>query len=348
MRELRLADATASPLSSLPAVAERSAADPAALDALLRGAREPFVVRGLVADWPLVRAGLESPRAARAYLLERAREVPFAVSIGEPGHDGRMFYDAAMGMNFRMARGRLADIFGGIDANEGRADPPTVYLASIDVPGHFSGVDTENFVDLGDRAPLASLWIGTPTTIAAHNDFPDNLACCVAGRRRFTLFPPDQFPNLYLGPVDNTPAGRAVSMVDFHAPDFAAHPRFADALEQAQVAELEPGDALFVPSMWWHHVEGLAPFNILLNYWWRDTPRWLGQPQDALNHAMLAIRDLPAADKAIWRELFDHYVFDNGPLVTDHIPAGARGVLDPLTAESAGRLRAFLLRTLSR
>ena len=343
-----LAETAASPLSRLPAVEERSAADAAALDALLRGARAPFVLRGLVADWPLVRAGLESPRAARAYLLERAREVPFAVSIGEPGHDGRMFYDAAMGMNFRMARGRLADIFAGIDANEGRADAPTIYLASIDVPGHFTTVDTENSVELGDRDPLASLWIGTPTTIAAHNDFPDNLACCVAGRRRFTLFPPDQFANLYLGPVDNTPAGRAVSMVDFRAPDFATHPRFAAALEQAQVAELEPGDALFVPSMWWHHVEGLAPFNILLNYWWRDTPRWLGQPQDALNHAMLAIRDLPAADKAIWRELFDHYVFDNGPLVTDHIPVGARGVLDPLTAESAGRLRAFLLRTLSR
>lgn len=343
-----MAEGSASIFTALPRVVERTADDPAALDRLLRGAREPFVIRRLVAHWPLVRAGLESPRAARAYLLDRARAVPFAASCGDPGHDGRIFYDAAMGMNFRTVRAPLADIFGMIDAGEERADPPTVYLGSIDVPGHFTTVDAENTLDLGDRAPISSLWIGTPTRIAAHNDFPDNLACCVAGRRRFTLFPPDQFRNLYLGPLDNTPAGRAVSMVDFHAPDFAAYPRFADALEQAQVAELEPGDALFVPSMWWHHVEGLAPFNILLNYWWRDTPRWLGQPQEALHHAILAIRDLPAADKAIWRELFDHYVFANGPLVTDHIPDGARGVLDPLTAESAGRLRAFLLRTLSR
>ena len=259
-----------------------------------------------------------------------------------------MFYDAAMAMNFRMEHRKLADIFGEFDANEGRADSPSAYLASIDVPTHFDGVDEDNQLDLRARKPLVSLWIGTPTRIAAHNDFPDNLACCTAGRRRFTLFPPDQFRNLYLGPIDNTPAGRAISMVDFHAPDFARHPRFADALGQAQLAELEPGDALFIPSMWWHHVEGLAPFNILLNYWWRDTPRFLGQPQDALNHAMLTIRDLPDADKAIWRELFEHYVFGNGPQLTDHIPAGARGVLDPLNAESAGRLRAFLLRTLSR
>ncbi len=334
--------------NAIQAVTEREAPDAAALDALLRGARTPFVVRRLMADWPLVKAGLISPRAARAYLLDRARDVPFAVSIGQPGHDGRMFYDSAMAMNFQMARGRLADIFGGFDANEGRADAPTVYLGSIDVPSHFTGVDTENRVDLGARQPITSLWIGTPTRIAAHNDFPDNLACCVAGRRRFTLFPPEQFRNLYLGPIDNTPAGRAISMVDFHAPNLDAHPRFAEALDHAQLAELEPGDALFIPSMWWHHVEGLAPFNILLNYWWRDTPRYLGQPQDALNHAILAIRDLPAEDRAIWRELFEHYVFDSGPEATAHIPAQARGVLDPLTAEAAGRLRAFLLRTLSR
>lgn len=334
--------------ADLPSVEECEAADASALDALLKRARKPFVIRGLVAHWPLVQAGLRSPRSARAYLLDRARDVPFSVSVGPPGHDGRMFYDAAMAMNFQTARGKLADIFGSIDANEDRADPPSMYLASIDVPAHFDGVDHENALDLGQRDPLISLWIGTPTRIAAHNDFPDNLACCVAGRRRFTVFPPNQFRNLYPGPIDNTPAGRAVSMVDFHMPDFDAYPGFADALGHAQVAELEPGDALFIPSMWWHHVEGLAPFNILLNYWWRDTPRFLGQPQDALNHAILSIRDLPPEDKAVWRDLFEHYVFASTPDMFDHIPEDARGVLDPLTPETAGRLRAFLLRTLSR
>lgn len=348
MRGSHLADQAALIFAALPAVEQREAADPAALDALLKQARTPIVIRGLVADWPLVRFGLQSSRAVRAYLLEHARDVPFTVSVGPPGHDGRMFYDPTMAMNFQIARGKLADIFGSIDANETRADPPSMYLASLDVPSHFDGVDRENTLDLAAREPIASLWIGTPTRIAAHNDFPDNLACCVAGKRRFTLFPPDQFRNLYLGPIDNTPAGRAVSMVDFHKPDYTAHPDFAEALCHAQVAELEPGDALFIPSMWWHHVEGLSPFNILLNYWWRDTARFLGQPQDALNHAILSIRDLPPEDRAIWRDLFDHYVFANSPQFSAHIPEGTRGVLDPLTAETAGQLRAFLLRTLSR
>ncbi|GAA0862759.1 cupin-like domain-containing protein [Sphingopyxis soli] len=320
----------------------------AGLDSLLDDAREPFVLRGLVADWPLVAAARRSARDVRGYLVDHARDRPFMVSIGPPGHDGRLFYDHDMAMNFRSGTGKLADIFAGIDKGEQLGDIRTVYLASIDIPTHFDGLDEANPLDLGARDPLKSIWIGTRTRIAAHNDFPDNLACCAAGRRRFTLFPPDQFRNLYLGPIDHTPAGRVVSMVDFATPDLAAHPRFALAMAHALTVELEPGDAIFIPSMWWHHVEGLADFNILVNYWWRRTPAWLGQPQEALNHAILAIRDLPPEDKAIWRDLFDHYVFENDGGVTDHIPESARSILAPLTPETAGRLRAFLLRTLSR
>lgn len=325
----------------------REAADAAALDVLIDTADTPFVVRGLARDWPLVKAGKRSAREARDYIARYARNRPFTVSIGRPGDDGRLFYDDEMDMNFRTGTGALADIFKGLDDNEGRSDLPPVYLASVDMHQFFDGLHEANCIDLGDRAPLASIWIGTPTRIAAHNDFPDNLACCAVGKRRFTIFPPEQFRNLYLGPIDNTPAGRAVSMVDFHAPDFERFPRFADALEAARVVELEAGDAVFVPSMWWHHVEGLAPFNVLVNYWWRETPRWLGQPQDALNHAIMSIRDLPEASKAIWRDLFNYYVFENDEGVVAHIPEGKRGILDPLNPESAGRLRAFLTRSIT-
>lgn len=334
--------------ADLPPVPEEAVADAAALDTLLHTATRPFVVRGLVADWPLVAAGRRSAHDARAYLLERRRDLPFTVSIGQPGSDGRLFYDDAMGMNFRIARAKLPEIFARIDRAKEEPAAPPIYLGSIDVHGFFDGLHAENHVDLGERQALASIWIGTRTRIAAHNDHPDNLACVAAGRRRFTLFPREQFRNLYLGPVDNTPAGRAVSMVDFNAPDFGRHPRFREALAHAQVAELEPGDAIYIPSMWWHHVEGLAPFNILVNYWWRDTPRWLGQPQDALNHAMLTIRDLPEDEKRHWRDMFDYYVFQNDEEVVAHIPPDARSVLNPLTPESAGRIRSFLLRALSR
>ena len=326
---------------------EREAGDAAALDALLKSSDTPFVIRGLVDHWPLVQAGKRSGREARDYLVQHARKRPFTVSLGPPGHNGRLFYDAEMEMNFQTARGELAAIMKGIDDNEERENPPTIYLTSVDVHDYFEGLHETNHVDLGTREPITSIWIGTRTVVAAHNDFPDNLACCAVGRRRFTVFPPDQFRNLYLGPIDNTPAGRAVSMVDFHDPDLEAHPRFAEAIKHALVADLEPGDAVFVPSLWWHHVEGRDRFNAMINYWWRDTPRWLGQPQDALNHAILAVRDLPDDEKATWRALFDYYVFENGDDVASHIPAGKRGILERLTPESANRIRTFLMRTIN-
>ena len=343
-----MAEADPGIFDTIARIPEVSVADAAELDTRLREATAPFVVRGLVSDWPLVAAGRQSGRAARDYLLRHRRDVPFTVSVGTGPSGGRLFYDDAMGMNFRMARAKLPEIFAQIDAGEARADATPIYLGSVDVQGFFQGLHEANHVELGDRQPLASIWIGTRTRIAAHNDTPDNLACVAVGRRRFTLFPRAQFRNLYLGPIDNTPAGRAISMVDFHRPDFARHPRFREALAQAQVAELEAGDAIFIPSMWWHHVEGLDPFNVLVNYWWRTTPAWMGQGQDALNHAILAIRDLPADQKAHWRDLFDYYVFGNDEGVVQHIPETARSVLAPLTPESAGRIRSFLLKMLSK
>ncbi len=332
---------------ALPRVAEERVA-PADLDSRLQGAREPFIVRGLASEWPLVRAGQDSPAAARQYLLRHRRERAVSANIGAHGGDDRLFYDAEMGMNFRMEQGPLEGFLDAMANAEANPNAPVIYLSSIDMRDYFTGLAEENCLPLGARRAIESIWIGTRTCIAAHNDVPDNLAVCAIGQRRFTLFPPEQFPNLYLGPLENTPAGRPVSMVNLRNPDFAAHPRFRDALAQARQADLEPGDALFIPSLWWHHVEGLAPFNILVNYWWRDAPPYLGKPEDALFHAILALRDLPQAEKARWQALFDHYVFANGAEVTNHLPENGRGILAPLTPETAGQVRARLLRSLAR
>lgn len=335
-------------LASLPPVPEVTVADAAALDAMLRTAEHPFVVRGLADDWPLVDAGRRSAAAAQDYLLAHHRDRPFPVSVTAPNSDGRLFYDDAMAMNFRMMEAKLPEIFARITEFVELPDAPSIYLASIDAMAYFRGLHEANHIDLGTRDLITSLWIGTRTRIAAHNDVPHNLAICAVGRRRFTLFPREQFRNLYLGPVDNTPAGRAISMVDFHAPDLDRFPRFAEALASAQVADLQAGDAVYIPALWWHHVEGTEKFNVLVNYWWRDAPRWMGQPQEALNHAMMAIRDLPADQKAHWRDMFDHYVFANDESVVAHIPEGGRGILDPMTPTLAARLRGFLMKALSR
>lgn len=308
---------------------------------------QPFVVRGLVKDWPLVQAGLTSGAAAREYLLSKSKDIPYVVNVGPPENEGRIFYRDDMSMNVRMGKAPLGEIFERMSGCEDATEQPVVYMSSVNTKTFFDGLHEDNNLDFGDQNALESIWIGTRTRIAAHNDFPDNIACVAAGERRFTVFPPEQFTNLYIGPIDNTPAGRSISMVDFHRPDFERFPKFRQALETGITATLAPGDAIYIPSMWWHHVEGLSAFNVLVNYWWRETPRYLGGAQNALNHAIMAIRDLPAEERKHWRDLFDYYVFENGPEVTDHIPEQGRGVLAPLDAQSAARLRSFLIKMLT-
>ena len=331
------------------AIRELAGLDPRALpDELLRGG-EPVVLRGLVADWPLVRAGRAAPEQAIDYLRRFARDAPVAAMLAPPAIGGRLFYNDDMsGFNFRVERPPLGAALDALQRQLHEREPETLYLGSTTVETFFPGLDVDNRVALEGRDPLYSIWIGNRTRIPAHQDVPDNLACVAVGRRRFTLFPPDQLTNLYIGPLDFTPAGQAVSLVDFAAPDFARFPRFAEALEHAVVAELAPGDALFIPSLWWHHIEALDPFNVLLNYWWRQSPRYMDTPMNALMLAILAVRELPPRERAAWQEIFHHYVFEPDAATADHIPEHARGVLAPLDTDAARQLRARLLQRINR
>jgi hypothetical protein len=317
-------------------------------DAILTSPR-PLLLRGLVAHWPMVRAGLEGQRAADAYLRRFYRDASVVAMLGAPEMGGRYFYNEDLsGFNFAAVRARLDKVLEELDSHAGDAQPPAIYVGSTTIDTCLPGFRDENDVDLGNRDALASIWIGNQTRIAAHYDLPDNLACVAVGRRRFTLFPPEQVGNLYIGPVDFTPAGQAISLVDFHAPDYGKFPRFAQALEHGQVADMGPGDALFIPSTWWHHVEALDRFSVLVNYWWRQSPDYMDTPMNALMHALMTVRDLPPAQRAAWRALFDHYVFDAGEDTVAHIPPAARHVLAPLDGDAVRALRAQLLKRMNR
>jgi hypothetical protein len=335
--------------SILKPMREISSARPQHLtDALLRST-EPLVLRGLVADWPMVQAGVASARAADAYLRRFSRDASVVAMLGAPGIDGRFFYnDDLSGFNFCPTRARLDAILDELLEHRDDATPPAIYVGSTTVDTCLPGFRFENDVELGARDTLMSIWIGNRTRIAAHYDLPDNLACVAAGRRRFTLFPPEQLSNLYIGPLDFTPAGQAISLVDFARPDLARFPRFSEALRHAQVAELGPGDAIFIPSMWWHHVEALENFNVLVNYWWRQSPDYMDTPINALMLALMSVRDLPAAQREAWQEIFRHYVFEAGDATCGHIAPGARRALGPLDDAAARVLRAQLLKKLNR
>ncbi len=323
--------------------------DPQALPDALLASTEPVVLRGLVAHWPAVKAGLASEQGFDAYLRQFYRDATVVAFLGAPDIAGRFFYNEDLsGFNFAPVRARLDQILGELADHRHDAAAPAIYVGSTTVETCLPGFREQNDINLDGRDALASIWIGNRTRIAAHYDLPDNLACVAAGHRRFTLFPPDQLRNLYIGPLDFTPAGQAISLVDFRHPDLVKFPRFAEAMEQAQVAELGPGDAIFIPSMWWHHIEALDAFNVLVNYWWRQSPDYMDTPTNALMLALMTVRDLPREQRAAWQELFRHYVFEADENTSAHIGTDAQRALAPLDENAARVLRAQLIKKMNR
>ncbi|QJU59121.1 cupin-like domain-containing protein [Sphingomonas sp. AP4-R1] len=319
----------------------------------IAAANEPVLLKGAVRDWPIVALGREGPRAAIAYLAGFDAGLPVVVYSGPPEIGGRFFYDDRMGMNFTARKGGLTEVLARISAHLGDPAAPALYVGSTDLDTFLPGFRAANDLPLGPPVTthqdvLASIWIGNRTTAATHYDMSNNIACCLVGHRRFTLFPPDQIANLYPGPLEPTPGGQVVSMVDPRAPDLERYPRFREAAAYARVAEMEPGDVLLYPALWWHNVEALDAFNVMVNYWWNAVASHADTPMTTLLHAMLSLRDRPLAEKQAWRAVFDHYVFGDADVPRAHLPEAAQGLLGPLGPLDARRLRAMLLQKMNR
>ena len=243
---------------------------PDSFNADIRPLGQPAVIRGLKRDWPLVQAGLKSASAAVDYVSGFYRDKPIGTLTVPPGENGRLFYNRDMnGYNFVRSMENMRSVLRGILMTQGRPDAPAIAIQAIEAPDFLPGFEAEQPMELVPDAP-AKLWIGNAAHVAPHYDLKENIACVAVGRRRFTLFPPEQLPNLYVGPLDNTPAGAPISLVKVSEPDLEKYPRYADALAAAQFAELDPGDVIYIPYMWWHGVQALESFNILVNYWWND------------------------------------------------------------------------------
>lgn len=314
---------------------------------ILPGGR-PVVLKDLVKHWPAVRAGLSGARALGDYLRGFDRGKQVAVLEGPPSIRGHFFYrDDMRGLNFERRPATISATIERLLAQVDDPNPPAVYVESTPTAEYLPPFGTENPNPLLPPTVGPRIWVGNTLTVQTHFDLSSNIACVVGGRRRFTLFPPDQLPNLYVGPMEFNISGPPISMVPLKSPDLARFPRFAEALAASQGAELAPGDALYVPYGWWHHVESLEPFNVLVNYWWNEA-RQVGSPLDCMLHAVLTIRDLPPEQRAVWRAMFEHYVFKAGDESLAHLTREQRGMLGPPSPERAQAIRSILARAFSR
>lgn len=330
-------------------IAEHAAVDRDEFQRKIRPLGQPAVLRGVAAGWPAVAAARRSDEELIAYLRRFVLDRPVAAIVGPPEIEGRFFYaEGYLALNFQRAMTSLDSFLDRLLRDRENPTPYAIAVQSEEVPVLLPGFEKENGTDLVDPTVVARAWIGNRIRVAPHYDLMENVGVVVAGRRRFTLFPPDQLRNLYVGPFELTPAGTPVSLVDIQNPDFERFPKLKEALEHAQTTELEPGDAIYIPFHWWHGVDSLKPVNLFINYWWNEGRADAGNPYDALLHALYAIKTLPADQREVWRTVFDHYVFAVDGNAVEHLPENARGMLGEPSPELLGRMRATLRQLLSK
>lgn len=320
-----------------------STPDPAELIA----SQEPFALRGVAAHWPVVIAARNGPQAALDYLDQCLGDHPIEFALAPPSEGGRFHYNQTMtGFNFERRRTTLRGLAAMLRTAMADPAPPAIAGQGILAEQAAPRFAADNPLPLRPGAGEARLWLCNRARVAAHSDPAGNIAYCAAGRRRFTLFPPEQLGNLYLGPFDPTPGGTPIAMTDPLEPDFERFPRFAEAMDAALDVLLEPGDAIFVPYGWYHHVEALDPVSLLVNYWWLEPETGGGSPWEAMLHGMMALRSMSPEARRHWMAMFRHYVFEEQGHAGAHLPPHARGVLDARAPQDLQAMRAALKRNL--
>lgn len=306
-------------------------------------AGQPAIIRGLVTDWPAVSAASRSASDACRYLRDRDSGQLVYTIAAPPEAEGRFFYRKDLrSFNFKRAQIPLSQVLQNLLENQDSANPHSIAVQALSVADVLPDFVADNPLPLMEDDVLPTMWIGNRGRVSPHYDVHRNLACVVAGRREFTLFPPEQAENLYPGPVLDAPGGVPISLVDVQHPDLERFPRYETALAAAFRATLEPGDAIFIPSLWWHGVASLEPFNVLVNYWWGGYTETRVSPNDSLLHAMLSIAALDAPQRDAWRSYFDYYVFHRGEDPGEHLPPDLEDIVTSASDTQLAKVKRFL------
>jgi Cupin-like domain len=128
-----------------------------------------------------------------------------------------------------------------------------------------------------------NLWFGTANNVSPlHYDNANNFFAQVYGRKHMTLFDPVQTEWLYPYPV--RAVMKHLSFVDVENPDLIRYPEYRKT--QPMECILEPGELLYLPAYWWHHVRSLD-VSISVSFWWPPNFQQLILSPNA-------VRDLPS------------------------------------------------------
>jgi hypothetical protein len=213
------------------------------------------ILSGAIRDWPAMK------RWTNAYFRQRfgEREVPVVrVKNGA-------LYDPETGVNYermsvsayvdRLERGLAADLY-------------MVFRVHEVMPELFEDIVRPAYCRDASWA-RSRLWYASPDTKGAlHRDLPENLYAQVSGRKKFLLLDRRKTRLVYRYSLRSGVPN--YSPVDAEAPDLERFPRFRTA--ELMSADVEAGDLLYIPSMWWHQARSLDT-SLSINLWWLRGPK---------------------------------------------------------------------------
>lgn len=305
---------------------------------------QPAVLKRVVEDWPIVRAAKKSNRHLLQLLKADYKGGDARFISQSAKEDGYYFYNHDFsGFNFSRNIADLDTIFRLFIARENSEEADRIAMQSAPVNEYFHQLSQLNALSFFPSKVEPRFWLGTDGKVNTHYDDADNLACVVSGKRVFTLFPPEQISNLYIGSLENTPGGAAVSLAKLDQPDFQQFPKLAEALNHALQVELEAGDAIYIPALWWHHVEAKSELNMLINYWQGGSIEGLGHPSglDSILTGLVSLAKLPKLQRDGWMAIFQ-YLVGSDREEFDYIPEPLKGVLSGENKESENKVYHWL------
>jgi hypothetical protein len=214
----------------------------------------PVILTGGIDDWPA--RSKWSPEYFRATYGDRKLWVI-------PTRDGKATFSAKAGVPYQSIR--FADYIDGLVEA-----PPRFYMVFR--------VEEQLPELLGDiRLPVycraarwhrSRFWFAPPDVGGVlHRDLPQNLYAQVSGRKKWTLFDRRQSWRMYSHPLHSGVPN--YSRADPEKPDYERFPRLRGARMHSAI--LEPGELLYIPSLWWHQARSIDT-SISINLWWAEGP----------------------------------------------------------------------------
>ncbi|CCQ11731.1 hypothetical protein PALB_26320 [Pseudoalteromonas luteoviolacea B = ATCC 29581] len=318
----------------------------------LENLNAPIIVEGLCENWPVVQQAKISNFSFADYLKRHGNYNKAPTVIVDPNCHGHIGYRNEE-QDFSFIKKEIA--FNTVLSQLIEEDKRGVQNAGIALQSGLISTFSNDFL-LENPSPQflkdvePRLWVSNRTSVPAHYDSYYNLAFVIGGKRTFYLFPINEIDNLYVGPIDNSPTGPVISMVNIEQPDLKRHPKFELAQKSMHVATLNPGEAIYIPPLWWHSVYATESINGLLNYWWGEDlqgtfPKVASS--DALLFAILSIRALPKSQRSAWKTLFDYYVFGDKTIALQHLTNSYQGILREVNDENTRELYRWLFQRLA-